>query len=107
MAINIPRGNSDETIDKIREALHGYETDHPRARIDLYRQNSVSVRVRIIDPEFAGTSKSVRSQQAWKYLDQVPEDVQSDISLLLLLAPDETKASMGNLEFDDPSPSRL
>lgn len=107
MAINIPRGNSDEIIDKIREALHGYESDHPRARIDLYRQNKVSVRVRIVDPGFAGKSKSVRSQEAWTYLDHVPEDVQSDISLLLLLTPDETKASMVNFEFDDPLPSRL
>lgn len=107
MAINIPRGNSDEIIDKIREVLHGYEADHPQARIDLYRQNPVSVRVRIVDPEFAGKSKAVRSQEAWTYLDHVPEDVQSDISLLLLLTPDETKASMVNVEFDDPLPSRL
>ena len=44
---------------------------------------------------------------ARKDFQEFPEDVQSDISLLLLLTPDETKASMVNFEFDDPLPSRL
>jgi hypothetical protein len=44
---------------------------------------------------------------AWKYLGQLPEDVQSDISTLLLLAPEETKTSFANIEFDDPVPSEI
>jgi len=107
MAINIPRGKSDEVIDKIVEALRAYETDHPRARIDLYRQNNVSVRVRIIDPDFAGQGKPQRSQHAWKYLGKLTDEVQSDISTVLLLTPDETKMSFANFEFDDPIPSKL
>src|SRR5579862_4264631 len=79
MSINIPRGKSDEVLDQIREALHDYETDHPAAEIDLYRQNSVSVRVRIVDPGFAGQNKPQRSQQVWRYLGKLSEEVQSDI----------------------------
>jgi hypothetical protein len=107
MAINIPRGKSDEVIEKIIDALRQYERDHPRAQIELYRQNSVSVRVRIIDPDFARLGKPQRSQLAWKYLGALPEEVHSDISTVLLLTPDETKMSFANFEFDDPIPSKL
>lgn len=107
MAINVPRGTSDGVIDKIIEVLRPYEKDHPRAQIDLYRQNSVSVRVRIIDPDFAGLGKPQRSQQTWKYLGTLPEEVQGDLSTVLLLTPDETKMSFANFEFDDPIPSKL
>jgi stress-induced morphogen len=106
MAINI-RGHSDAIIDKIVEALAPYEIDHPHAAIELYRQNPVSVRIRIVDPEFSGKSKPQRSQDAWAYLEHLPEAVQSDISTVLLLTPDETKTSFANFEFDDPIPSKL
>jgi hypothetical protein len=107
MAIRIPRGTSDEIIEKIKLALAPYERDHPRAEIDLYRQNTVSVRIRITDPEFAGLGKPQRSQLAWKYLGALSEEVQGDISTVLLLTPDETKSSFANFEFDDPVPSKL
>ena len=102
MAINIPRGSSDEIIEHIVEVLRTYEADHPRSRIDVYRQNPVSVRVRIVDPDFKGRNKVERSKMVWKYLDALPDDIQSDISSLLLLMPDETKSSFSNFEFDDP-----
>ena len=107
MAINIPRGTSDEVIEQIGTALHDYEAVHPQAQIDLYRQNPVSVRVRIIDPDFAGQGKPLRNQVAWRYLEPLPDDVQSDISTLLLLTPEETETSFANFEFDDPIPSNL
>ena len=107
MAITIPRGTKDDVIDKIIEALNAFEADHPQAQIDLYRQNCVSVRVRIIDPDFAGQGKPQRSQRAWRYLGQLPEEVQSDISTVLLLTPDETQMSFANFDFDDPIPSKL
>lgn len=94
-------------LEKIIEALELYESEHPHANIDLYRQNSVSVRIRIIDPDFSGLGKSQRSQIAWRYLGTLAEDVQSDISTVLLLTPDETTKSFANLEFNDPIPSRL
>jgi len=107
MSISVPRGTSDEVIDRIIEALRAYEADHPNARIDLYRQNSVSVRVRIIDPDLTGQSKIERSKEAWKYLNSLPDDIQSDISALILLTPEETGMSFANFEFEDPIPSSL
>lgn len=107
MAITVPRGESDPVIQGIIEALRPYAQDHPKARIDLYRQNSVSVRVRIIDPDFAGQGKPERSRLAWQYLDRLAEEPLSDISTVLLLTPDETAQSFANLEFEDPVPSKL
>ncbi len=49
MPINVIRGKSDPVIDEIKGVLSSYEKDHPGAKIDLYRQNTASVRVRIID----------------------------------------------------------
>ena len=63
--------------------------------------------MRIIDPDFAGKGKPQRSQVAWKYFGQLSDEVQSDISTVLLLTPDETKMSFANFEFNDPIPSEL
>src|SRR5271157_1340202 len=69
MTINISRGTTDEILEEIRTVLVSYQRDHPSARIDLYRQNSASVRVRIVDSDFSGMSKKERHNLVWKYLD--------------------------------------
>lgn len=107
MAINIPRGSTDSVLNQVIEVLQEYQTEHPQAKIDLYRQNSVSIRIRIIDASFAGLTKSERSQHIWKYLDKLSEEAQGDLSTILLLTPGETNKSFANLEFDDPLPSKL
>jgi hypothetical protein len=107
MAIAIPRGTSDPVIDQMVSALTAYQADHPQAHIDLYRRNPVSVRLRIIDPGFAGKSKLERSEHVWKYFDALPDMVVGDISVVLLLSPEEMKTSFANVEFDDPAPSML
>lgn len=107
MAISIIRGESDLTIDRIKDALERYQADHPRSQIDLYRQNPVSVRVRVIDPEFEGRGRVERSDIVWNYLKSLTDECQSDISMLVLLAPDETEKSFSNMEFEDPIPSIL
>ena len=107
MAINICRGTTDEILEEIRKVLVSFQKDHPSARIDLYRHNSASVRVRVIEPDFSGMSRKDRHNLVWKYLDPISEDAQADISMLVLLAPTEVEKSMGNLEFEDPVPSVL
>ncbi len=107
MPITIPHGTSDDVIDRIIEALKAYEADHGNSQIDIYRQNSVSVRVRIIDPDFTGKNKVERSKEAWKYLDVLSDDDQSDLSSLILLTPEETSMSFANFEFEDPVPSSM
>src|SRR5687768_728038 len=105
MAISIPRGGSDPVIDKFVEALREFQADYPDAQIDLYRQNPVSVRLRIIDRSFKGLSEDERQKRMWRYLDRVDEESFSDLSLLILLTPDEVESSFANVEFDDPVPA--
>jgi hypothetical protein len=104
MAITI-RGNTDKKLLSIKAALQFYEQDHPAAAVELYRQNSISVRIRIIDPSFEGMEKSDRHSRMWKYLEKLPEGLQSDISMVVLLTPKEAPRSLANLEFEDPSQS--
>ena len=77
------------------------------AEVKAYRYNSASIRVRIIDGRFGGHSRPEREELILPLLEQLPEDVQSDITMLLLLTPDEMSGSLLNLEFEDPSPSML
>ena len=72
-----------------------------------YRQNSVSLRVRILNAEFAGKSRAQREEEVWELLGKLPEETAAEISQLLLLTRDEATKSFASLEFDDPTPSRL
>lgn len=101
------RGDADQIVERIKQALETYLKDHPEADIALYRQNSVSVRVRIVDAVFGGKSRPERSDMVWKYLEILSEDDQSEISSLILLTPDETGNSFANFEFENPIPSGL
>ena len=105
--VTIRGKNIDDRLQAIADALEQYEDRHPNARVEVYRQNSVSVRVRIVDTDFAGVSKADRHDTVWAFLQDLPEEQQAEISLLLLLLPDETKMSFANDEFDNPVPSRL
>ena len=107
MSIRILRGDTDPVIEQIIQALKIYEDDHPNSEIALYRQNPVSVRIRIIDPNFARHNKIQRNRSVWNYLGKLAEDTQSDISTLILLTPNETESSFANFEFNDPVPSSL
>ena len=107
MPVKILRGVSDEILEQVIAVLRKYESDHPDAVIDLYRQNSVSIRVRIMDPAFRGMSKKQRNDLVWDYLDTLADEAQGDISMLVLLDPSEREKSISNLEFEDPVPSVL
>ena len=104
MAITI-RGTSDKGLRSVRKALSAYAEKHPDAEIELYRRNSISVRIRVIDPVFADMGMPERHERIWEHLETLPDEIQSDISMLVTLAPEEAKRSMANLEFEDPSPS--
>jgi hypothetical protein len=67
----------------------------------------VSIRVRIVDPDFEGVSKSDRHDLVWEFVKRLPEEQQSEISVLLLLAPGELADSFANQEFDHPIPSKI
>lgn len=75
--------------------------------VTVYRYNPASVRVRVIDKRFSGLSIPERERIVTPLIRQLPEDVQADLTVLLLLGPDETEGSLMNREFDDPGRSML
>jgi hypothetical protein len=83
-------------------------------RVDAYRYNSASIRVRVIDPRFEGLPSDKRDAMVEPCLDQLPERTQADIMNLFTFAPSELQQTpktfrqfLLNAEFDDPSPSML
>ena len=89
-------------------ALDAYEAAHPGAEAAIYRQNSASIRLRVIDRRFEGMTKSCRHAHVWEFLTtRVPEDTLADVSLVLTVAPAELRDSFANFEFERPIPSRL
>ena len=107
MAVKIRSKRPDPALRKISLALEQYAAVHPHAEIEIYRQNSVSIRLRVLDPEFKGKSRVQREDELWAILDALTEELVSEISLVLLLTPDESKKSFANFEFDNPIPSKL
>lgn len=104
----LTRGKPDQTTRALKNALDAYEQGHADAKASLYRQNSGSVRIRVLDPAFARMSIPARHRSVWRYLSgRVDSDAMQQVSLLLLLDPDEMGSSFMNVEFEDPTPSRL
>ncbi len=101
------RGESDEVIDRMTYAFTKYTHQHPEAQIEIRRQNSVTIYIRVIDPDFTAINRGERHEILWQFLEPLSDDDQSQVSLLLALTPAETKNSFANLEFDHPVPSGL
>jgi len=107
MAVKLRVKRPDPILREVVNALDDYAKRHASAEIEAYRQNSVSVRVRILNPAFAGLSRADREEEVWSVLDKLPAEAVSEISLLLLLTPDEARSSFASIEFDDPIPSKI
>jgi len=65
------------------------------------------MRLRIIDERFRGSSRSEREDIIEPLIDELDEELRSDITMLVLLAPGEERESLANHEFESPSPSFL
>ena len=83
-------------------------------KVDAYRYNSASIRVRVIDRRFEGLPPEKRDTMVEPHLEQLPERTQADIMNLFTFAPSELQETpktfrefLLNTEFDDPSPSML
>src|SRR5713101_7467246 len=99
---------TDGKVQKVLDALRkGYGASHPKAKIEAYRYNPCSIRVRIIDADFAGKGLGEREEIIWPIVESLPEHVRMEVSILLLITPSERKRSLGSMEFDDPTPSLL
>jgi stress-induced morphogen len=102
------KANTKETR-KIEELLKTHFPDHPAEYPPAaYRYNSASIRVRVVSDRFAGKDRVERSQMVYPLLEKnLPENTWQDITLILLLTPDEVGESLMNFEFEKPTPSRL
>jgi len=83
-------------------------------KADAYRYNSASIRVRVVDPRFEGLANEERDALVEPILEKLPERTQADILNLFTFAPSEIELNSSdarslllNLEFEDPSPSKL
>ena len=104
----ITRGPTDELLLQLKGALDAYERDNPTAIATLYRQNSASIRVRIVDDGFIGLSRGERQKRVWGFLsDRVPQDDLEEVSVLLLISQAEQNSSFLNSEFNDPVSSGI
>lgn len=81
------------------------------AQIDAYRYNSASIRVRVIDPKFEGKSSKKRHDLIDRYLSKLPEEIEREIFVLVLLTPTELLESQKspqkyplNVLFDKKNP---
>ena len=98
------RGKTDTALDQMLQVFSIYEAKHPGARIEAYRYNPYSIRIRIVDAGFEGTGLVARLDYVWEYIETLPEDVQGQMGLCLLMTPEERASSLENLEFDHPQP---
>jgi stress-induced morphogen len=99
---NIIRGKSDPVTKRFAAALNPYERLNPEAKIELFRRNWASIRIRIIDSAFEGIDLPERHDTVWRYLDVLSKDDLGSLSLLLLLTPEEAKDSFANFNFELP-----
>jgi hypothetical protein len=83
-------------------------------RVDAYRYNSASIRVRVIDSRFEGLPIEQRDAMIEPHLNTLPERTLGDIISLFTFAPSELQQApktfrqfAQNTEFEAPSPSML
>jgi len=97
----------DRQVQQILDILAADERTHPQAHIEGRRHNPVSIRLRIIDPNFQSLDRIEREHDIWQLLRKLPEEVFVNITMLLLLTAEEAEHSLTSQEFDHPIPSRV
>jgi stress-induced morphogen len=99
MAASI-RGAPDPVTERIRDALKTYTDAHSTAEAEVYRYSPVSVRARVVDPAFGGKRRTERHKTVWPLLYALDEDTLGDLTMLLLITPDERETSTANRDFE-------
>lgn len=98
---------NDSDIQEIHRALASFKQSHADARIDVYRHAAWAIRIRIIERGFNDIARADREESVWSLLEHLPERIKDSITMLLLLTPQEARFSLANLEFEQPTMSRL
>jgi hypothetical protein len=79
-------------------------------RVEAYRFNAASIRVRIIDEQFRGLKKSARLGLVEPWLAKLPKEIETDIIFIVLIAAGEEKLPdflQMNRDFEHPRKTRL
>jgi stress-induced morphogen len=97
----------DVGVQQLNTILAEYQHKHKKAEIDVRRRHEVSIHIRIIDPDFRGLDWIDREPEVWKLLKLLPDEIYADITVLLLLTPEEAPTSLANMEFENPLPSPI
>jgi hypothetical protein len=103
--IRKPKQIDDETKAIERQLRSEYGSAHPHAQIKVYRYNPGAIRIRVVDKAFDGKSIKEREADVWPILEKLPESLQMEVSVCLLITPQEQATSLMNLEFEEPLPS--
>ncbi len=103
----MPRHMQNDPVDTDVQAILDllnceWKKQHPKAKFDAYRIYPSAIRVRIIDPSFQGIDWSDRNQAVWDLFEQLPLEIASQITLVVLVTPGERKRDGSNVEFEDP-----
>lgn len=108
MSAALSNGREDPFSEQILRTLRAkYLPQHPRAEFAVFRYDPASVHIRVLDPDFAGVDIPEREDMVWQVLDTLPDPVVQDISILLLLPPDERDSYQLSRDFDKPSRSAI
>jgi hypothetical protein len=96
---------TDPKVQQVLDVLHReYNARHSKAKVDAYRYNKYSIRVRVLDPDLANIHLVDRSAMLWEILRKnLPKHVREQIDFFILLTPKEAKRSAMSKEFDDPT----
>lgn len=92
-------GTRDKTTDSFAATLEAYAANHLSADIQVYRHSPVAVRVRVVDPDFHGKTRTERHREVWPLLYKLDQDTLEELGKLLLIAPEQQEFSMVNREF--------
>ena len=92
--------DADATTKAIASRLEPYAAARPHAEVDVYRFSEFSVRVRVIDPDFRGQSRTARHKAVWPLLEPLDEEQLEELGMLLLIPPEDKDRSAVNREFE-------
>jgi hypothetical protein len=94
----------DAATKRILSALRGAFPEIPEVPNEVaYRLNTAGIRLRIISARFTEKSLAEREEMVLSELDQLPDEITDDITMILMLSPREAKRpDTMSREFDDP-----
>lgn len=102
MTARRPLPRTDRGLREFKVATEGYVRSSPRAQVTLVREDEFLIRLRIVDPAFHRLSNEQRIQRVWPYLENLPDDILNELSVLLLVSPKEAKSPFSRQGFEQP-----